>query len=177
MYQEIYGDLIDLAKDGQFDVIVHGCNCFCTMGAGIAPRMAGAFGADKFPMEDPKYRGLYNKLGTIDYKKIHHAPVYRDLTINGITEKSADFGGCKFYVVNAYTQYGFGKNHDEGTDIPLDYDALTLCLRKINHNFKGLTVGLPQIGCGLAGGDWKIVKKIIKKELKDCNIVVVIFNK
>ncbi len=32
----INGDLIDLAKNGNFDVIIHGCNCFRTMGVGIA---------------------------------------------------------------------------------------------------------------------------------------------
>lgn len=32
----INDDLIDLAKNGNFDVIIHGCNCFCTMCAGIA---------------------------------------------------------------------------------------------------------------------------------------------
>jgi O-acetyl-ADP-ribose deacetylase (regulator of RNase III) len=30
------GNLIHLAKAGHFDVIVHGCNCFCAMGKGIA---------------------------------------------------------------------------------------------------------------------------------------------
>jgi len=30
----IQGNLIHLAQDGEFDLIVHGCNCFCTMGAG-----------------------------------------------------------------------------------------------------------------------------------------------
>jgi O-acetyl-ADP-ribose deacetylase (regulator of RNase III) len=30
------GDLIKKAKEGEFDLIVHGCNCFCTMGGGIA---------------------------------------------------------------------------------------------------------------------------------------------
>jgi O-acetyl-ADP-ribose deacetylase (regulator of RNase III) len=30
------GDLLELALAGNFDVIVHGCNCQCTMGAGIA---------------------------------------------------------------------------------------------------------------------------------------------
>jgi len=47
-YQEIEGDLIVLAKEGKFDVIAHGCNCQCIMGAGLAPQMAKAFGADKF---------------------------------------------------------------------------------------------------------------------------------
>lgn len=34
--QNIKGDLIELALVGEFDVIVHGCNYFCTMGASIA---------------------------------------------------------------------------------------------------------------------------------------------
>jgi O-acetyl-ADP-ribose deacetylase (regulator of RNase III) len=50
-------------------------------------------------------------------------------------------------------------------------------MRKINHTFKGKHIGLPQIGCGLAGGDWSRVKEIIKKELKDCKVTVVIFKK
>jgi len=149
-YREIKGNLIRLAIKGEFDVIVHGCNCFCRMGAGIAPQMAIAFGADKFPMEAPEHRGDMNKLGTIDHKRVGEV-----------------------IVVNAYSQFGFGKNHTNGTSIPLDYEALTLCLRKINYNFKGDHIGLPMIGCGLAGGDEKIVIKIIKWELKDCNVTLV----
>ena len=32
----ITGDLLRFALDGRFDVIVHGCNCQCAMGKGIA---------------------------------------------------------------------------------------------------------------------------------------------
>ena len=32
----VQGNLIALADAGQIDVLIHGCNCFCTMGAGIA---------------------------------------------------------------------------------------------------------------------------------------------
>jgi O-acetyl-ADP-ribose deacetylase (regulator of RNase III) len=32
----IPGDLLRLALDGRFDVIVHGCDCQCQMGKGIA---------------------------------------------------------------------------------------------------------------------------------------------
>jgi O-acetyl-ADP-ribose deacetylase (regulator of RNase III) len=32
----VNGDLIELAKKGEFDVIVQGCNCQCRMGRGIA---------------------------------------------------------------------------------------------------------------------------------------------
>ena len=40
---KIKGDLIKLAIKGDFDVIIHGCNCFCTMGAGIAKSIKTAF--------------------------------------------------------------------------------------------------------------------------------------
>ena len=152
------GDLIELALKGKFDVISHGCNCFCTMQAGIAPQMAKAFGCDSFFLENNKFKGDIDKLGRIE-----------------VTEKN--LSTKSLYVVNSYTQYHYGKNHLDGVAKPIDYEALTLCLRKINHIFKGQHIGLPQIGCGLAGGDWNIVKEIIKKELKDCIITVVIYNK
>ena len=135
-----------MAKD--FDVIAHGCNCFNTMGAGIAVQMAKHFGADKFKLEDRLYEGDINKLGQIDYD-------YNDRVDT--------------WIVNCYTQHMGGKN--------LDYAALVLCLKKINHRFKGRSIGLPQIGCGIAGGDWNVVRFLIKKNLKNCDVTVVIYNK
>jgi O-acetyl-ADP-ribose deacetylase (regulator of RNase III) len=151
-YNEINGNLITLAYDNQFDVIAHGCNCLSTMGAGLAPQMAKAFGCDKFPME--LMGPSINKLGCIDYKL--HEPL-------------------NLIVVNAYTQFYYGKNHTDGITKPLDYEALTLCLRKMNTLFKFKKIGLPQIGAGLAGGDWNLIKSIIIKELHECNTTVVIF--
>ena len=159
IYQEIEGNLITLAKEGKFDVIAHGCNCYCNMGAGIAPQMANAFGCDKFTMEHPEHQGDINKLGTIDYE---HFPLLRG---NGLM------------VVNAYTQYGTGFNRLTVSTSALDYEALTLCLRKMNYIFKGLHIGLPYvIGCGLAGGDINIVLPIIRRELKDMFVTMVKFN-
>lgn len=47
-------------------------------------------------------------------------------------------------------------------------------MRKMNHEFKGKQIGLPQIGSGLGGGRWESIKLIIQQELKDCNVTVVI---
>lgn len=167
MYQEVEGNLITLAKEGMFDVITHGCNCLCQMGAGIAPQMAVAFGCNNFEMEGDKYRGDINKLGTIDY----------EYWTRPLEDWKKDSGPLAVAIVNSYTQYKYGGNHTDGVNKPLDYEALTLCLRKINHTFKGQRIGLPQIGCGLAGGNWNVVKHIVQNELKDCDVTVVIFKK
>jgi len=162
-YTEIEGNLITLAKEGKFDVIAHGCNCFCTMGAGLAPQMAKAFGCDRFVIEGESYKGDITKLGNIDYE-VRKAPLW-------LTSKISFEGDGKLLtVVNAYTQYSY----DVKTK-PFDYEAFTLCMRKMNHVFKGKHIGLPQIGSHLAGGDWNIIKDIIQKEFKDCTVTVVIF--
>ncbi len=173
MYQEIDGNLITLAREGMFDVITHGCNCLCQMGAGIAPQMAKEFGCDRFKMEHKDYKGDIDKLGNIDYRELFLENdkwvMYPDENGKWVTQE--------LFVVNSYTQYHYGRNHTDGVSKPLDYEALTMCMRKINHTFKGKRIGLPQIGAGLAGGDWNRIKEIIQTELKDCDVTVVIFKK
>lgn len=142
----IQGDLIALAKEGNFDVIAHGCNCFCTMGSGIAPLMAKAFGVDKYPLEAPRLKGDRNKLGHIEGK---------------FNEK------YNLTVINAYTQYNYGRG------LQLDYEALESCFKSINDIHKGKRVGLPWIGCGLAGGDKKRVQKMMIDFLPDVELTVV----
>ena len=147
-FKEVEGNLITLAKKGEFDVISHGCNCMCNMRSGIAPQMATAFRVDDpffYKLEHPDTRGDINKLGQIEYNPIL-------ITKNGlllrnwVTDKKPE-GAIFLYVVNSYTQYIPSRELK-----PLDYEALTLCMRKINHRFKGQRIGLPKLGAGLAGG-------------------------
>lgn len=192
-YNEIDGNLIELALNGEFDVISHGCNCFCTMRSGIAPQMAESFGCDKFPLELTEYMeypdddgappylvkttnmGDINKLGQIDYKLRYvwtNHPIGRPYAMGHKTVGQADV--FDLIVVNSYTQFKYGKkNHSDGVENPVDYEAITMCMRKMNHVFKGKRIGLPLIGCGLAGGDWNIVKGIFQKEFVNCDLTVV----
>lgn len=154
----IKGNLIDLAEQGEIDILVHGCNCFCRMKSGIAKEIT-----DRYPQVaelDAKTEvGLKDKLGTIG--KIY-IPAYKDLH--------------DFYIVNAYTQYLYGRDKSVRY---VDYDAVQSCFRKIADQVKFLgleeqyTIGYPKIGCGLANGDWKIVSKIIDKELDGLDHVLV----
>lgn len=150
--KEIKGNLITLAKNGEFDIIIHGCNCFCRMGSGLAPQIKENF-PDAWKSDLKTIKGDFNKLG--NYSIGHHKINNKILTI-----------------INAYTQYGHNP-----IEKPLDYEALTLVLRKINFNFSGLTIGVPQIGAGLAGGDWNKIKNIIETELKDMKITIVYYEK
>lgn len=165
-YHEITGDLIWEALDQRFDVITHGCNCFCTMGAGIAVPMHKNFQCNDssiYKLEAPHQRGNVNKLGCIE-DRIR-------------TPKNGWGDSFELVVINSYTQYHYGaQGYKSGKyNIPLDYDALTMCMRKINMKYPGKHIGLPQIGCNLAGGDWNKVWWIIKEELKDMKVTVVMY--
>jgi O-acetyl-ADP-ribose deacetylase (regulator of RNase III) len=167
MYQEVTGNLIRMALEGQFDVIAHGCNCHSTMGAGLAPQMAKVFGCDVFEME--LWGSTIEKLGNIDYATF----ALTDVGPINLDDYEVHTYHPELIVVNAYTQYNYGKNHKDGSLRPADYEAITLCMRKMNSVFKGKHIGLPLIGAGLAGGDWEIIKNIIQTELADCNVTIV----
>ena len=126
------GNLLDLAEAGEFDVIVQGCNCFCTMGGGIAREIA-----ERYPMcaeiDRLTERGEYMKLGNW-----------------------TEFDSGKFIIINAYTQY----NMSRGTDV-FEYIAFELILQKLIHTYGDKRIGLPYIGMGLAGGDKEIILDMI----------------
>lgn len=144
------GDLIQLAQDGEFDVIVHGCNCFCTMGAGIAKKIKAVF-PEAYEADCKTLKGDKEKLGSISWIK-------------------KNMGDKDLIVVNGYSQY-----HYSGKGRKLDYEALRMVFRKIKQNFSGLRIAYPAIGAGLAGGDWEIIAKIIEEELEGEDHTFIIF--
>ena len=131
----IKADLFDVITNGYFNVIVHGCNCFNTMGAGIAKQIKEFF-LEAYLADQRTKKGDPTKLGT--YTRAH---IVR--------------GGIEFDVVNAYTQYRYGRG------IHADYDAIRNVFLKLKNDYHGLRIGYPKIGAGLAGGDWNIIQKII----------------
>ena len=153
-YKEIKGDLIELGKQGGFDIIGQGCNCFCRMGAGIAYGIAKNF-PDAVRADNETECGDESKLG--DYSVGYH---YNDDT------------GKYLNILNCYTQFGHNS-----AEKPVDYDAIEKVMIKINNAHKYKSIGLPLIGCGLAGGDWNIVKEIIQKTLVDMDVTIVHYNK
>ena len=162
----IKGDLIEMALNGKFNVIAHGCNCYCTQKAGIAKSMDIHFNTSKYKLESLQYKGDYNKLGQIE-------SLSRNNELWSTDGKLMSYHSLD--IINAYTQYRYGKNKDGSS--PIDYDALRMCMKKINHIYRGKTVGVPWIGCGLAGGNEEIVKLIFEETCKDINLIVVEYDK
>ena len=133
---KVTGDLIEMAKNGDFDVIVHGCNCFNTMGAGIALQIK-----NKLPgaalVDSETVRGDSSKLGNMT-----------------VSVHTSDFN-TKYWVINAYTQFFPGPN--------FDIEALKSVVKQIKMNFPECRIGFPLIGCGIGGGHWPEVRRVLRR--------------
>ena len=79
------GNLLTLALEGHFDVIIHGCNCNGSMEAGIAQEISLTF-PEACESDKKTTAGDRSKLGTIS-----SARVLRN--------------GRQLIVVNVYTQF------------------------------------------------------------------------
>ena len=148
--KEVNGNLMEMFRKGEIDIIAHGCNCFGIMGAGFARQVTGMYpvalevdrGVNaKGEMTEPL--GDYNRLGT--YSEV-------------------DLGNGQ-KILNCYTQFEPGAK--------FEYRALIDVLYHINHNFAGEVIGFPEIGCGIGGGSWNVVKQIIEEHTPDVKVTIV----
>lgn len=151
------GDLIKMADEGHFNILIHGANAFCTMGAGIAGQLAKR--SRKIPfMDSQTTKGDRSKLGT-----------YTKAVIDDVYTKSV------YTVINAYTQYTYWD-----VDDMLSYDAIRQALTAVKEKFDSdpddiPRIGIPLIGAGLARGNWNIIEKIIN-DVGFRDLTIVIFN-
>lgn len=146
MITEIKGNLLDT----DCDVIAHGVNCKNAMGSGVAKVLF-----TKWPIIKEAYHEFCNERSIKgDYS--HLLGEIQEIMVN--PEQG---------FINCFTQeqYGYdGKKY-------VSYDAIFTCFQKISCKYK--EVAIPRIGCGLAGGNWEIVKKIIEDAVEDrCHVKV-----
>ena len=136
MLKHAKGNLLDLAEAGEFDIVVQGCNCFNTMGGGIAREIR-----ERYPIvasvDMETVKGDYRKLGT--------------WTECDAGEKN------RFTVINAYTQY----NMSIGEDV-FEYTAFAVILEKLIYMYSDRRIGFPYIGMGLAGGNKDSIIEMIE---------------
>lgn len=160
MITTINGDLLALTN---IDVIAHQTNCMGVMGSGIAKQIR-----DKYPDVYNDFRHLYRQGQTY----LGHC--FLDCVMKN--EHDTDHIGPK-YIANLYGQKDYGREPKCYTN----YDALREAFVKLRDQMQIrnlYSLALPyKMGCGLAGGDWTIVKQIIRDTFESTNINVTIIRK
>lgn len=161
MKTTMQGNLIDLAEQGVFDLIVHGCNCQNTMKSGIAGEIASRY--PEVAMKDSlTKKGDSAKLGSFSMCRVQSPK-----TLN------------TFIVVNMYTQEFYGRNENV---VYCNYSAIKYGFEKLarlmkQHGLQDYRIGYPKIGAGLANGEWSIIEAIINQQLEGFDHTLVILNK
>lgn len=145
----IEGDLVQMANRGEIDVLVHGCNCF-DMNSGIAKSVREIF-PEAFEAHKQLKKGDKSKLGSYTMATVKRA-------------------GKDVHVVNAYTQYKWGRDEDE---LYVDYEKTRKVFEKISVDFPNSRIGIPRIGAGLGNGCWVTLSNIINVAMKNRDLVLV----
>lgn len=136
--KEIKGNILQKPM-AEKTVILHGCNCFHTMGAGVARHLANRFPTIRQADKTTIY-GDQNKLGSYSWAIIND----------------------NLHILNCYTQYRYGRK-----DVFVQYPAVEKVLYQVAHNYDtSWEIRMPHIGCGNAGGNWEVVRKIVEEVFK-----------
>jgi O-acetyl-ADP-ribose deacetylase (regulator of RNase III) len=144
----VKGDLLE----SDCTVIAHGCNCFHTMGSGIAKSIS-----DRWPevyvadCRDSAW-GTRDKLGTFTSCQVH---------------------GNGPLVYNLYTQFRYGRDK-----MHTEYEAVEHSLRAVRRDLlvrgtlSTCKFGTYRLGCNRGGADWSIVSNIIDSVFRDIDVYI-----
>lgn len=154
---EKQGDILSSNLTGCDIIICHQVNCLGVMGAGLAKQMR-----EKFPM-------MY-----LEYKRLCYNTADKKTLLGEVLTHSIVYNGYEYTIANLFGQEQIGTSR-----CYTDYDALRKALQTVRCIASPLPgraawrVRIPyKMGCGLAGGDWNIVRAIVQEELVDHGIIV-----
>jgi O-acetyl-ADP-ribose deacetylase (regulator of RNase III) len=143
MLKHTKGNLIDLAEQGEFDIIVHGCNCLNTMGSGIAAEIR-----TRYPAAYEADTALTTQIEGDTNSQVQKLGRYTSHLVKG---------DHKFLIINAYTQVMFSPR---GID-HFEYASFEVILKKMLHEYGVFKIGFPRIGQGLAGGNPERINQML----------------
>jgi O-acetyl-ADP-ribose deacetylase (regulator of RNase III) len=161
----VNNDITHPIGDGQ-KIIIHVVNDLGVMGAGVA-------------------KALYTQWPSVRLKYLRWFKGLPQMGISIINEPEFGLGknqymsvDCDTIVCNMVGQQGIG-NDGKGLP-PIRYEALASCLNDVALKaiYFNASVHLPYLmGCGLAGGDWNKVEKLLENSLCSNSIPVIVYDK
>jgi O-acetyl-ADP-ribose deacetylase (regulator of RNase III) len=129
-----FGNMLQMERG----ILVHGCNAQGVMGSGIAAQIRF-----RYPSVYEDYHGVYKneglKVGDVIFSDIDPA--------------------VGFHIANAITQENFGREKQKYVSYEGVFEAFKKIFKEAED--RGLDVHYPQIGAGLAGGDWATIQTCI----------------
>ena len=160
MLKEIEVDVVELIEslsdNKALNVLVQSCNCFNTMGKGIAKAISTAY-PEVARADNATKAGDKAKLGTYSYARVKENVV----------------------VANAYSQFNYGwLNPLDANGRQTDYEALRKSLTAIRDDFTGRSTHpvifyVPKyIGANNAKGNYNIIRPIVEEIFKDHDLVL-----
>lgn len=150
----VNGDILTPVKNPEKEMVVvcHQVNCKGVMGKGLARRIK-----NRFPGVFELYRERCDALGSKNL---------------GTVQLCSCFLSSGYVIANIFGQDRYGKEKRF-----TDYNALKKAFSSMSH-MENTVIRIPyKMGCGLGGGDWSIVKSLIRSELVDKGCRVEIWHK
>lgn len=148
MVHNVIGNLLD----SNCDYICHQVNCQGVMGSGIAKQIR-----ERWPKVYESY------VHYVDRHNRDGIGLLGKILISNISGRPK--------VINMFSQDMYGYDGMRYTS----YDAFANCLTTIGiHVPKSQSIGFPKnIGCGLGGGNWKVISALIEEILgKDYEVYI-----
>ncbi len=150
MITYVTGDLVNAFMSKDVDVIAHQANCFNTMRSGVAKAIVEEY-PEAAKADQQTTKGDASKLGTMSV---------------------AEAGYPVGLIYNLYGQFHYGRDGGQYTIYPALENAMQMMADDLRERGYLGKIGLPKLGCGLAGGKWSIVESIIERQLADWEVIV-----
>lgn len=143
MVNYVKGNLLD----SNCDYICHQVNCQGVMNSGIARQIRERWPEVYYSYKDTYdsyyiHKGITKLLGSVDIAMITCST---QTVLNMFAQNTCGYDGARY----------------------TSYDAFSNCLNEIRSIVpKDKTIGFPKgIGCGLGGGDWRVISALIEEIL------------
>ena len=135
-------------------IIAHICNDLGYWGAGFVLALS-----ERWKEPEKQYRKWFREKGLLPLGEVQFVKAEE-----------------KLWIANLVAQHDILPHNNIS---PIRYEALQKALKKVAvfAQEKKASVHMPKIGFGLAGGDWKKIEGIIKKELAGKGVSVTVYMK